>query len=152
MGQGLYIFFFLRSPVFKRMAFELSLMLKKAFTDSSFYFILLMELVWWAIYFKRHFISKRNFVAVCLCLLKTEIKQEKWLLRCAFFFFFCDSLYFKCLPRQRSQQPSHEDLLVRSPKRVKTIDSTMRLHRAGTLSQDIAFYLSYFLLLVSLLF
>ncbi len=45
-------------------------------------------------------------------------------------------------------------LLVRRPKSVKTIDSTVRLLRAGTLSKDIsiAFYLSSFLLLVSLLF
>ncbi len=39
-------------------------------------------------------------------------------------------------------------------KNVKTIDSTVRLHRAGTQSTDIsiAFYLSSFLLLDSLLF
>ncbi len=43
-------------------------------------------------------------------------------------------------------------LLVRRPKSVKTIDSTVRLHRAGTPARDIsiAFYLSSFLLLVSL--
>ncbi len=51
-------------------------------------------------------------------------------------------------------QPSCEALLVRRPKSVKTIDSTVRLHRAGTPARDIsiAFYLSSFLLLVSLLF
>ncbi len=55
-----------------------------------------------------------------------------------------------CLPRH----PSREALLVRRPKSVKTIDSTMQLHRTGTLSKDIsiAFYLSSFLLLVSLVF
>ncbi len=41
-----YIFYLTQSsPVFKRTAFKLSWMLKKTFTDSSFYFILLMELV-----------------------------------------------------------------------------------------------------------
>ncbi len=52
-----------------------------------------------------------------------------------------------------SRQPSREDLLVRRPKSAKTIDSTVRLHRAGTPAKDIsiAFYLT-FLLLVSLLF
>ncbi len=51
-------------------------------------------------------------------------------------------------------QPLCEALLGRRPKRVKTIDSTVRLHRAGTLPNDIniAFYLSSFLQLVSLLF
>ncbi len=46
------------------------------------------------------------------------------------------------LPRQ----PSCEDLLVRRPKSVKTIDSTVRLHRAGTPATDIsiAFYFSSF--------
>ncbi len=34
-----------------------------------------------ALYFKKYF-SIGLFVAVCLCLLKTEIKQEKLLLRC----------------------------------------------------------------------
>ncbi len=52
------------------------------------------------------------------------------------------------LPRQ----PSCEALLVRRPKSVKTINSTVRLHRAGTKDISIAFYLSSFLLLVSLLF
>ncbi len=70
-------------------------MIKKAFMDSSFYFILLMELVWWAIYFKKY-ISIGIFVAVCLCLLKTEIKQEKWLLRCIYFLNW-DSLYIKSI-------------------------------------------------------
>ncbi len=56
------------------------------------------------------------------------------------------------LPWQRSRQPSQEDLLVRRPKSVKTIDSATPPGR--TLSKDIsiAFYLSSFLLLVSLLF
>ncbi len=36
------------------------------------------------------------------------------------------------LPRQ----PSCEALLVRRPKSVKTIDSTVRLHLEGTLSND----------------
>ncbi len=46
------------------------------------------------------------------------------------------------------RQPSREDLLVRRPKSVKTIESTVRLHRAGTPARDIsiAFYLSSFLL------
>ncbi len=62
------------------MAFELSLMLKKAFTDSSKYF------------------SFGLFVAVCLCLLKTEIKQEKWLLKNDVFDYYdCDSLSIKCI-------------------------------------------------------
>ncbi len=48
------------------------------------------------------------------------------------------------LPRQRSCED----------RRVKTIDSTVRLHRAGTPAKDIsiAFYFSSFRLLVSLLF
>ncbi len=48
------------------------------------------------------------------------------------------------LPRQRSCED----------RRVKTIDSTVRLHRAATPAKDIsiAFYFSSFLLLVSLLF
>ncbi len=48
------------------------------------------------------------------------------------------------LSQQPSRQPSCEALLTWRPKSVKTIDSTMRLHRAGTLSKDIsiAFYLS----------
>ncbi len=52
------------------------------------------------------------------------------------------------IPRQRSWQPSCED------RRVKTIDSTVRLHRAATPAKDIsiAFYFSSFLLLVSFLF
>ncbi len=51
-------------------------------------------------------------------------------------------------------QPSCEALLMRRPKSVKTIDSTVRLHRPGTPARDIsiAFYLSSFLLLVSLPF
>ncbi len=52
-----------------------------------------MELVWKALDFKKYF-SIGIFVAVCLYLLKTEIKPEKWLLRC---FFYCDSLYIKCI-------------------------------------------------------
>ncbi len=54
------------------------------------------------------------------------------------------------LPRHLSR----EALLVRRPKSVKTIDSTVRLHRTGTLPNDIsiAFSLSSFLLFVSLLF
>ncbi len=62
------------------MAFKLSLMLKKAFTGSSFYFIngtsLMGTLFQKALYFKKYF-SIGLFVAVCLCLLKNEIKQEK---------------------------------------------------------------------------
>ncbi len=52
------------------------------------------------------------------------------------------------------RQPSHEALLVRRLKNVKTIDSTVWLPRAGTLPTDISitFYLSSFLLLLSLLF
>ncbi len=50
------------------MSFELILMLKKAITT---------------LYFKKYF-SIVIFVAVCLCLLKTEIKQEKLLLKCVF--------------------------------------------------------------------
>ncbi len=54
------------------------------------------------------------------------------------------------LPQQRSRQPLCEDLLMRRPKSVKTIDSTVRLHQAGAPARDIsiAFYLSSFLLLV----
>ncbi len=48
-----------------------------------------------ALYLKKYF-SIGIFVAVCLCLLKTEIKQEKWLLICVFFI-YCDSLYIKCI-------------------------------------------------------
>ncbi len=36
-----------------------------------------------ALYLKKYF-SIGIFVAVCLCLLKTEIKQEKLLIRCVF--------------------------------------------------------------------
>ncbi len=56
--------------------------------------------------------------------------------------------------RSLLRQPSCEALLLRRPKSVKTIDSTMWLHRTRTLSKDIsiAFYLSSFLQLVSLLF
>jgi len=51
--------------------------------------------------------------------------------------------------RSLPRQPSYEALLVRRPKSVKTIDSTVRLHRAETPAKDIsiAFYLSSFLLL-----
>ncbi len=52
------------------------------------------------------------------------------------------------------EQPSRKALLVRRPKSVKTVDSAVGLHRAGTPARDIsiALYLSSFLLLVSLLF
>ncbi len=43
----------------------------------------------------------------------------------------------RSLPGQR--QPSREDFLVRRPKSVKTIDSTVRLHCVGTLPKDISF-------------
>ncbi len=54
----------------------------------------------------------------------------------------------------RVKTSSCEDLFVRRPKSVKIIDSTVRLHQAGTLPNDIsiAFYLSSFLLHVSILF
>ncbi len=48
-----------------------------------------------AFYFNKYF-SFPLFVAVCLCLLKTEIKQEKWLLRCVFYYYY-DSLNIKCI-------------------------------------------------------
>ncbi len=49
--------------------------------------------------------------------------------------------------RSLLRQPSREDLLVRRPKRVKTIDSTVRLHRAGARPKDtnIAFLFIFFI-------
>ncbi len=47
-----------------------------------------------ALYFKKYF-SIGIFVAICLCLLKTEIKQEK--MTAKIIFFYCDSLYIKCI-------------------------------------------------------
>ncbi len=56
--------------------------------------------------------------------------------------------------RSLPRQPLCETLLVRRPKSVKTIDSTVRLHRTGTPAKDIsiAFYLSSFLLLIPFCF
>ncbi len=56
-----------------------------------------------------------------------------------------DGYKMRSLPRQWSRQPSHEALLVRSPKSVKIIESTMRLHREGTLSKDISIDFIYLL-------
>ncbi len=62
--------------------------------------------------------------------------------------------YIKGYYTGSGRQSSCEALLVGRPKSVKTIDSTVRLHRAGTPARDIsiAFDLSSFLHLASLLF